>query len=86
MDFVLPHKFIKRLTKLPSSVVKSFRQKSEVFRQNPHDPVLNFHALKGDKGGFFSINITGDYRATFKIKENVAVFYKIGRHSELYNK
>jgi mRNA-degrading endonuclease YafQ of YafQ-DinJ toxin-antitoxin module len=34
----------------------------------------------------FSINVTGDYRAIFYIENNIAVFYKIGRHSELYNK
>lgn len=86
MDLVLRQKFLKQLIKLPVGVQQSFGERSKIFKRNFRDPILNLHALKGDKIGTFSINITGDYRAIFYIEEGMAIFYEIGRHRNLYGK
>ena len=49
------------------------------------NPLLNNHYLGGEYEGCRSINITGDIRAIFYIKQNSdVVFINIGSHSELY--
>lgn len=56
-----------------------------LFLGNPFHPLLNNHALGGEYAGCRSINITGDCRAIYFVRNNnIYVFIAIGSHSELY--
>lgn len=78
-------KFDKQYAKLSQKNKANFKQKIEVFRNNPFDKQLRNHPLKGKYLGYRSINITGDLRALYQIKGNtVTIFAFIGTHSQLY--
>lgn len=55
-----------------------------LFVQNPHNPFLNDHPLKGSKEGFRSFSITGDIRAIYYVAEGNAYFVDIGTHNQVY--
>jgi len=47
--------------------------------------ILNNHALTGQWAGYRSINITGDYRAVYRLaEEDIAYFVALDTHSKLY--
>lgn len=79
---------IEKVKKLDVRIRKSFRERIELFRQNPFTPQLNNHPLKREYKGYRSINITSDYRALYQEKregdETIAYFVLLGTHKELY--
>ena len=86
MNIRFHRNFEKRYARIPPSVRKQFKERSDVFMRNPYDPILQNHALKGKYQGYRSINITGDYRAVYKfIDGNMIIFVDLGTHSELYS-
>lgn len=82
---VLFHKQFKKLyKKQPIYIQKRFIEQLDVFLDDPHDPTLNNHALRGTLRVYRSINVTGDIRAWYEVREDTVIFLKIGSHSELY--
>lgn len=56
-----------------------------IFSADPFHPTLNNHALTGEWTGYRSINITGDYRAVYRlVEEDLAYFVDLDTHSNLY--
>ena len=85
MRIVFNAGFIKKYKKLRISDQSRFRERLKIFQKNPFDHILNNHGLKGKYTGYRSINISGDMRAVYKLKEpDIYVFMTIGTHSELY--
>ena len=79
-------KFKKQLSKMPKKYQEQFSAKLDIFYENPFDIVLNNHKLNGQIKNLRSINITGDIRVVYEqTDENIALFLKIGSHSELYD-
>ena len=56
-----------------------------IFRKDELNPILKNHPLRGEYEGCNSINITGDYRAIYYLKGEIAIFIRIGTHPELYS-
>lgn len=56
----------KDFQKLPAKIKVVAVRRIQKFIDDPFDPQLNNHALKGVLSHFRSINITGDYRAIFR--------------------
>ena len=81
--------FRKQHTKAGEKIRRAFRNRLNLFQQNPLDPQLRDHPLKGEYEGYRSINVTGDWRAIYskrkKEDDDVIVFELLGTHSELYN-
>jgi addiction module RelE/StbE family toxin len=78
-------KFVKQLKKQPKTVQVAFLARIEMFAVNPYEPLLRNHALRGELKGFYSINITGDVRAIYEIKQDeIHIFQLIGSHSQFY--
>lgn len=78
-------RFRKSFQKLPNKIKDKFFERLELFQSKPFHPTLNNHSVESAYPKWWSINITGDYRAFFEIKEqDMVVFMKIGTHSELY--
>ena len=77
-------KFLKQLKKAPLSIKIAFRQKSELFINDPFNSLLRSHALSGKLKGSRSINITGDWRAIYSENKDAVIFELLGTHSQLY--
>ncbi len=78
-------KFKKKYKKLKLGERRKFEQRLELFEKDPHNSILNNHALQHPYLGFRSIDITGDLRVHYEqIDESTVLFITIGTHSELY--
>jgi len=77
--------FKKKFAAFPVSVRRRFYDRLALFLANPHHPTLRNHSLQGRYQGYRSINITGDFRAIYKmISDGVCLFVIIDTHSNLY--
>jgi addiction module RelE/StbE family toxin len=76
--------FIKQYGKLPIKLKEKYDERLEIFKNNPFAPELNNHSLHGEYIGMRSINITGDLRALYKIRDDCNYFIIIDTHSNLY--
>ncbi len=58
----------------------------EIFKNNPFDPILKNHALKGSMQGKRSISSGGDIRIIFEVEGDYirVLFLTVGSHSEIY--
>lgn len=86
MKIVLHRNFEKQYKKLRRSEQERFKERRDMFLNDPFDPVLNNHPLRGKYKGYRSINVTGDLRAVYKLlNENTVLFVAIDTHSNLYS-
>jgi len=77
--------FKKQYKKLPDSLRRQFEARLRLFLTEPVHLLLRVHPLKGNYSGYWSMNINGDYRAIYLMREkNIIIFALIGSHSELY--
>ncbi len=77
--------FSKQFKELRQKQKEHFYERLDLFRKNPHDKTLRDHALKGKYKGYRSIDIEGDIRALYYVKEGtIVIFGFIGTHSQLY--
>ncbi len=72
--------FMRAYRKLPVEIINTLEAKVEIFKNDPWDPVLRRHSLRGHLRGFSAFSITYRYRAMFKIVEGRVVFVDIGTH------
>jgi len=83
-------RFLKQFKKAPVRVRLSFLKRVAIFLKDPYHPQLHNHLLAGSLQRYKSINITGDWRALFRMIEReghaVIFFDAIGTHSQLYGK
>jgi mRNA interferase YafQ len=86
MKYILHPTLRKRYKKLPVQTKGKLDARLLIFSKDELSPVLNNHSLRGEYEEYRSINITGDYRAIYFIDKDVAVFIRIGTHSELFGK
>ena len=84
MKIAYTKNFVKQSKKLPLTTKNKLIQRLADFKENPLDPTLRNHPLKGKYKNYSSINITGDVRALYLQKEDEARFDIIGTHSQLY--
>lgn len=72
--------------KAPAQVKKAFRERVKLLEADFNHPLLRKHRLQGEMQNYYSINITGDWRAVFRELENgqIIFFVLLGTHSELY--
>lgn len=76
--------FRKHFDKLSQKIQDKFEGRLTLFLTDQFHPLLNNHSLSGEYEGCRSINITGDIRAIFYVKNDVVIFINIGSHPELY--
>lgn len=81
-------KFVKnyqRRIRSNKNLVIQVEERIEIFKNNPNDPVLKNHILKGSKSGYKSFSITGDIRIIYEqISSDEIVFLDIGSHNQVY--
>lgn len=79
--------FTKQYKKLTPKLKRQTKTRIELWQENPDDLTLKNHRLKGELSHLHSINITGDIRALYEIKDKeVYIYQMIGTHSQLYGK
>lgn len=54
------------------------------FADDPRDPLLRTHKLKGDLAGYWSFSVDGDLRVVFRWDGDVAFLVNVGSHDEVY--
>ena len=85
MQYILSKQFEKDFAKLPKTTRKKVLVTLKIFIQDPLDPRLHTHRLRGRWHNHYSINITGDIRAIYVyVEHNTVYFVALGTHSELY--
>jgi addiction module RelE/StbE family toxin len=78
--------FEKQYQKLTKKQQKKVQERLKLFLENPFNPVLKNHPLKGKYLDYRSINIAGDLRAIYKyINSEECIFVVLGRHRDLYS-
>jgi len=85
MRIILHRNFEKKFVKLSPKLKERFKERRNLFLENPLHPQLNNHPLVGERVGQWSINITGDLRVVYVFEaKNTIVFIDIDTHSHLY--
>lgn len=78
-------KFKKQYKKLAPKIQNQFNGRLKLFIKDRSDSQLRVHPLKGKYAGYWSMNVSGDFRALFRREgDEVVIFGLIGTHSELY--
>ena len=85
MKIILHKHFERQYKKLRPGKRKRFKERKDIFLQDPYHPTLNNHPLQGRYKGYRSINVGGDLRAIYElIGDDTAYFVAIDTHSKLY--
>lgn len=85
MKVVRHPRFEKRITRLSPNIRVALAGRLELFLADPWHPLLNNHPLSGDRRGFRSINITGDWRLIYKpLDRETILLMEIDTHHNLY--
>ncbi|MFH1565354.1 MAG: type II toxin-antitoxin system mRNA interferase toxin, RelE/StbE family [bacterium] len=82
MEIIYSSKFAREYKKLPKNI-KDIAEKQEViFHDNPFDPKLKTHKLKGKLKDFLSFSVGYKYRIIFEFfkDEKTAYFHSVGDH------
>jgi mRNA-degrading endonuclease YafQ of YafQ-DinJ toxin-antitoxin module len=54
------------------------------FAQNPRDPLLRTHKLKGELRSYWAFSVDEDLRVVFRWNGDEAFLVNIGSHNEVY--
>jgi proteic killer suppression protein len=89
MDFSFSTELTNELKKIKQKqplLLKKIQKQLKNFKENIKHPSLRTHKLKGNLTNTWSISIEGNVRLIYTIKDNEAIFFKIGNHDEVYRK
>lgn len=84
---ILFHKdFRKGLEKLTANQKTRVGETIAIFENDPYEPILKNHALKGPLLGYRAISAGGDLRLIFKENDDYlyVVFIKVGTRNQVY--
>lgn len=85
MKIVFHKKFVKDYYRCDKKTRVKFEEHIKRFRKNPFDARLNNHRLQGTLKSFYSINVTGNVRAIYRVvEENIVEFMRMDTHGNLY--
>ena len=85
MNVVFHKNFQKMFKKLPTEIKEKVGERIELFVNDPLDSQLRNHSISVPYRDSRSIDITGDYRAIYKlVDKETALFTHVGTHSQLY--
>ena len=63
MRILFHRNFKKQYRKMPEKIRQRFKERIEIFGQDPFNPMLHNHSLAGKFQGYRSVDVTGDIRA-----------------------
>ncbi len=65
---------------------KKIRKQLELFSLQHQHPSLRVHKLSGSMNSYWSISIDRSVRMLFIMQNNIAIFFDIGTHDQVYKK
>ena len=77
---------LKQIKQKQPQLFKKIQKQLKFFKENIKHPSLRTHKLKGNLSNTWSISIEGNIRLIYSIKNNEAIFFKLGNHDEVYRK
>lgn len=89
MDFSFSTEVISELKKIKQKqplLFKKIQKQLKIFESNIKHPSLRTHKLKGNLSNTWSISIEANIRLIYTIKNNEALFFKLGNHDKVYRK
>lgn len=65
-------------------LVEKFKQRLELLIQDPKNPILRDHVLKGAKSKYRSFSVTGNIRVVYERVHDGILLQDIGTHNQVY--
>jgi mRNA-degrading endonuclease YafQ of YafQ-DinJ toxin-antitoxin module len=84
MRLVASSRFIRRARKLREPQATMLRAALRRFAEDPRDPLLRTHKLKGELDGYWAFSVDDDVPVLFRWDGDVAVLVHLGSHDEVY--
>ncbi len=85
MEIGVTAHFVRRYKKLPRRIRQKAQAQERIFRENPFDPRIKTHKLRGKREEEWTYSVGYSYRIIFVFLNREAVLYlDIGTHDELY--
>lgn len=86
MDIRFRSRYIKQYNKLQKKDKVAVSKAIDIFEDNPFDPVLRNHALKGGLSGYRSIDAGFDLRILFNEENGYEIvnIVQVGSHNQIY--
>ena len=82
MKIIYTSRFIRKYRKLSGAIKDLAEIKEELFRQDPFNPILKTHKLKGALDGLWAFSLDYAHRIIFEFDSGgKAYFHEIGDHS-----
>jgi len=83
------YEFVKNYKKVSKKIKFAFNKRLLLLLNDPKNPALRNHMLKGNYIGYRSINVTGDWRLIFSVQydydgSKIIRCHLLGTHSQLY--
>ena len=84
MDIVFQKSFQKDYAKQKAGKKHQAKERISLFLEDRFSPLLNYHALKGEFLGCYSLNVSADVRVIFFVEHDTMYLIRIGTHSQRY--
>ncbi len=85
MEIVRHPRFEKRVSLLSPKIRLALADRLDLFLADSRHLLLNDHALSGERRGFRSISVTGDWRLIYRyINDETILLTEIDTHHNLY--
>lgn len=82
MKIVYTSIFFRKFNKLPKVLQDDVREKITLFAENPRNPSLRAHKLKGQLRGYFSFSVNYKYRIVYEYDDaHTVALLTVGDHS-----
>lgn len=86
MIIYLTSRFKKSYRKLPRNLKERADEKDKIFRENPFNPILETHKLKGRLKNYWTYSVDENYRVLFRFENrNKVIYFDIDTH-EIYKR
>ncbi len=83
MRIYITSKFRRAYKCLPKRIKKKTKEREKIFRENPFNPCLEIHRLKGKYKDYWAFSVNSSYRIMFQFLDatkNKVAFINIGTH------
>lgn len=82
---VFHQSFKKKYKKLRQTEKERCDERLKLYEENPFNPILHNHSLKGEREGEWSINVGGDLRALYEYETgDIVIFTDVDTHHNLF--
>lgn len=84
MRVIASGRFLRRAKKLREPQASMLRAALRRFDDDPRDPLLRVHKLKGDLAAYWAFSVDDDLRVLFRWEGDEAFLVNLGSHDEVY--